>query len=169
MSTTKHIHAIDPDFYCANAYEEHQKRGVRHILIKLFSIVFLVGIALWGYKYMRSQDYFTLESLTANSTLIQKEIPVEKSNNEIKVAENKIESPKVTNAISNSALTSEEIAKIVQNVLIELNSEDKKSIKDQNNDLVDDRIYLKKNVEKRLKSDELSREYVESVRNALGN
>jgi len=155
MSTNKQIHAIDPDFYCANAYEQHQERGIRHILIKLFSIVFLVGIVLWGYKYMSSQGYFTSENLTVNSPLVQKEIPVEETNNKIKVAENKIESPKVTNVTSKSELTSEETVKIVQNVLKQLHSEDKKPIRNQN-------------VEKRLKSDELSQKYVDSVQNALG-
>jgi len=140
MSTNKKIHAINPDFYCTNAYEQRQKRGVHHVLIKVLFMVCLVGIALWGYRYMSTQGYFTSESFTVKTPLVQKE-----TKNEMKVTKN-------------NELTPEQIAKIVQNVLIELNSEKRKPIENQ-----------KKNVETRLKRDELSQEYVNSVRNRLGN
>lgn len=148
MSTNKKIHAINPDFYCTNAYAQRQKRGIHHVLIKVLFMVCLVGIALWGYRYMSTQGYFTSESFTVKTPLVKKEIPIKEIKNEMKVA-------KVT---KNNELTPEQIAKIVENVLIELNSEKRKPIENQ-----------KKNVETRLKRDELSQEYVNSVRNRLGN
>ncbi|MBU1666969.1 hypothetical protein KKC13_01005 [bacterium] len=168
MSTDKKIHAIDPDFYCANAYEESHKRGIHHIIIKVFSIVFLIGIVLWAYKYMSSNDTFVSEMFTAHNTSVQKEDPLEKAKSENEVLEHKVASTKNVNLSNSDALNPEEIAQIVQNVLVQLNATEKKSMEIQNNIPIDDRIYLKKNANKRLNSDELSREYVDSVRNALG-
>lgn len=168
MSTHKKIHAIDPDFYCANAYEQSQKRGVHHILIKVLSIVVLVGVALWGYTYMRSHNYVAFEFFTTHSTAVQKEIPIEETKNEKKVMEEHVQSSKVVDKTSNMEFTSEEITDIVKNVLIQLNTQEKSLTEDQNNSTVDDRMHLKKDVKNRLKSDKLSQEYVESVQKALG-
>lgn len=142
MKDEKKIYAIDPDFYSTNRYEESPNHGRFGIFIKLFLVVFLVGMILWGYNYMKSKDSFNQKevSMATVEPVFQKD----------------------SRLTTKHVMKSEDIEKIVKTVLMQMHSQAK------NPREVEDNIYANKKVDEPLKSDELSREYVESVQNELG-